>query len=575
MEEFASEFFAEEDRKKNFEDEKIFDTPKNCEDAIHGRRVPPHITKRNLQLCVIRGIRHHFEFAQYIRGILPEITPELEKNFPEVPLQLTRALNARDIMSGVIPTLTSPEDTPYCIWHPDVPSEETLRALVQKYPGLLYHAARACAVGGYFDLYKELDPLPEVHVAEEAGYAAAEMGQNKTGSQEIYQYILSQPIKYAIMNDYKRTVGIDGRRIAPLNGDTAVYSSLQAGWAYHKEIWNGEYYNFNITEDYCIDDHDHKGPQKTPDDYFPLLYSPLPADLPLINKDKLFYVAAYNGDIDRYVRLKSPHTIPGEQALIDHGIYHSVLFAKWWSSQLPEHPTDPAAIWLRRSINARRIMSNDITWITADTPDELLPDCIWYPSFAKSLIYRKLAHIQPKLYKRCLRACIAAGYDRDWDNLLLSPPEGVPEFESRDQPNNPEELRSWRISRIVSQPIWQEAFSSRNKKFLEDICAAVPGISDHPPMLQHHYEPQPWQDVSSLRLPGHCDFFIHDPVHPSSGYGPYNGSDPEIGNIDLLVFTRDILGMDTWEEELRKRKEDGKFYGPYEFFDIVQDIKSS
>lgn len=183
----------------------------DCEDAIHGRRLPATFGHQVHRLCIIRGIRYHYGFAQELRGLTPEFT---------------RALNARDIMSGIIPTISKPDEMPYCIWHPDVPSEDALRCLVRRYPDMLYHAARVCAVAGYIDLYKELDLLPEVHVAEEAGYASFQ--KNSKGSREIYQNILSQPVKFSIMNDYKRIVDIAGRRIAPLNGDTAVRSSLDA-----------------------------------------------------------------------------------------------------------------------------------------------------------------------------------------------------------------------------------------------------------------------------------------------------------------------------------------------------------
>lgn len=176
---------------------------------------------------------------------------------------------------------------------------------------MLYHAARVCAIAGYIDLYEELDPLPEVHVAEEAGYASMQKSSN--GSQQIYHYILSQPVNFEIMNDYTRTVNIAGCRVASLNGDTAAYSSLSARSKYYgpREVksdsrsWDRFYtdpYYFNITGDWGIYDHDCKGP-KAPEDYLPLVYSPLPADFPLINKDKLIHVAAYNGDIDRYARL--------------------------------------------------------------------------------------------------------------------------------------------------------------------------------------------------------------------------------------------------------------------------------
>ncbi len=126
----------------------------DCQAAIQGSRIPKTFEEEVHRLCTIRGIRHHYGFAQELRG---------------VSFDFTRALNARDIMSGIIPTMLTPEEVPYCFWYPDIPTEETLRALVQTYPDMVYQVARACAVGGYFNLYKELDVLPEVHIAEEAG----------------------------------------------------------------------------------------------------------------------------------------------------------------------------------------------------------------------------------------------------------------------------------------------------------------------------------------------------------------------------------------------------------------------
>jgi hypothetical protein len=84
---------------------------------------------------------------------------------------LARAWNARRIMSNDLPAvedMSDPDHVPYCIWHPDVASESTYRILVQRFPQMRYEVARACAVAGYLGLYRKLDVLPEVHVAEEA-----------------------------------------------------------------------------------------------------------------------------------------------------------------------------------------------------------------------------------------------------------------------------------------------------------------------------------------------------------------------------------------------------------------------
>lgn len=134
-------------------------------------------------------------------------------------------------MSGIIPTISQPEETPYCIWYPEVLEEDTLRALAQRYPDKLYEAARACAVAGYIDLYKELDPLLEVHVAEETGYTSMQKSSNS--SEQIYHHLLSQPVKFEIMNNYTRTVNIARRQVASLTGDTVAYSSLTARSKYY------------------------------------------------------------------------------------------------------------------------------------------------------------------------------------------------------------------------------------------------------------------------------------------------------------------------------------------------------
>ncbi|KAJ5803621.1 uncharacterized protein N7503_006071 [Penicillium pulvis] len=124
------------------------------------------------RFAVIRGIRHHDDFAHLLRGVVPEFT---------------RALNARAIMSGVIPDMNDSPEIPYCIWYPEPPSQETLRNLVKRYPDMIYHAARSCAVAGYSDLYSQLQVLPEIHVAAEARDAS--LARKNRGSEAIYQQI--------------------------------------------------------------------------------------------------------------------------------------------------------------------------------------------------------------------------------------------------------------------------------------------------------------------------------------------------------------------------------------------------
>lgn len=57
---------------------------------------------------------------------------------------------------------------------------------------------------------------------------------------------------------------------------------------------------FNIAENCCIDDYDLERPDDSA--VVPLLYSPLPADLPSVHKDLLILAAAFPGSMDRYAR---------------------------------------------------------------------------------------------------------------------------------------------------------------------------------------------------------------------------------------------------------------------------------
>ncbi|KAJ6073192.1 hypothetical protein N7467_011277 [Penicillium canescens] len=515
----------------------------DCKDAIHGSRIPKTMGEQVHRLCTIRGIRHHYGFAQELRGVTPEFT---------------RALNARDIMSGIIPTISQPEETPYCIWYPEVPKEDTLRALVQRYPDMLYHAARACAVAGYFDLYQELDPLPEVHVAEEAGYASMQKSSN--GSQQIYEHILSQPVKFEIMNDYTRTVNIAGRRVASLNGDTAAYSSLTARSKYYgprefkidAKPWHRfctDPYYFNITEDWGIDDYDCEAPN-APEDYLPLVFSPLPADLPFINKDKLIHVAAYNGDIDRYARLRRPQMLKHEWAMVIHGIYHNAIFAKWWTTQIAEQPEDRREIKIRCAINARRIMSDDLSWLTADTPGKLLPDLIWYPAVAHCVTYEKLAHMRPAMFETCLRACIVANDPWTWDDLLRAAPDIFKFTRDSSEPENP---KLWWLSKHARYGLWGEAAASSNKIFQKDILAAVPDAAQK--FKTPHTNSDWWGDyyvARDLYFPNRSRLVrLYDPVQPgSTTEGPYDGMGCGIGDVDLALFLGGAISRETWKKEM-------------------------
>lgn len=173
-----------------------------CRAAIRGERVPYELGLPVTRLCFIRGLRYCDGFGEELRGMHPTFT---------------RALNARSIMSNRIPDIKNNDEIPYCIWYPQTASEATYRELAHRYPHMSYHVGRACAVAGYTELYKELDILPDVHIAEEA---------RECGNMAIFDYIMSQPMRYDVMNDSTLTIATEPKSSAHLNGDMAICSSL-------------------------------------------------------------------------------------------------------------------------------------------------------------------------------------------------------------------------------------------------------------------------------------------------------------------------------------------------------------
>jgi hypothetical protein len=157
------------------------------------------------------------------------------------------ARNARLIMSNEVPNMPIDDVKPYCIWYPDVASEDTYRKLARQYPDMVYSIGRACAVAGYDKLYYELDILPDVSIAEEARDNAS-----KPGSKALFDHIMSQPVCYAVLNDYNRTANIESPRSpAFMNGDTAVRSLLEVrvGLDKLKEWTDHKGHYFDIVED--------------------------------------------------------------------------------------------------------------------------------------------------------------------------------------------------------------------------------------------------------------------------------------------------------------------------------------
>ncbi|KAL4864228.1 hypothetical protein BDV12DRAFT_176499 [Aspergillus spectabilis] len=384
---------------------RFYAKPEENEAAIRGETVPENLGNPTTRLCLVRGIRYNDGFA-----------PELA-NVPELP-EITRAINARAIMSNRVPEMHIPEEFPYCFWHPDIPTQTTLRHLLDQYPDnllLRYQVGRACAVGGYTSLYQELELLPEVAIAEEAR-------DNKTSGHGIYELIMQAPIRYSYMDDYNLCLRDRPIADACLNGDTCVRSVLSkkqplcARLEYH-ELFQPP---FDITEDKCVD---LKGmvPSERPVDPIAvsLLHNPLPTDLPTVDKDILILMAAWSGNIERYARLRRPTTMGhGERHCVIRGIHHYPFFAKWMSTQLRGEVLD---IHIRWAINARSVMNNDLSWLTDRTPEDDMPHLIWYPQKASAVTYEELVRRQPSMKSRVALACIHANYQDLFDKLNVTP----------------------------------------------------------------------------------------------------------------------------------------------------------
>lgn len=395
----------------------------DCTAALRAERIPLALGLEVTQACVVRGIRYNYGFAQELQGTLP---------------LFTRALNARAIMSNIIPEINSEEEYPYCIWHPDIATEATYQQLISKYPGMRYQVGRACAVAGYVNLYFSLNLLPDVSIAEEA--LASQFNPN---SKLIFDDIISRPLKYAVMNDYTRLLNlVNPPPGAQLNDDTAVRSVLdekhvfegQDGYATVRErdykpfLQRRPYFNiaedFGVTDDGIVQENpleDQKVAKMALDMRTRLLYSPLPIDLPNINKDLLILRAAYSGNIERYVRLRRPQMIDGELSCILRGIYHDTMFAKWWLSQSKSQDKSELRLgssddgYIRRAINARCIMNNDLSRIRDDTPDFDLPYLIYYPNLALKETYQELLVRKPQMREQIARAYMIMDEQDLWD----------------------------------------------------------------------------------------------------------------------------------------------------------------
>ena len=154
----------------------------------------------------------------------------------------------------------------------------------------------------------------------------------------------------------------------------------------------------------------------------PYLYQPLPDELPPnVNPELLLLHAAHTGNIDRYVRLRDSlqRRSFDEMACVTRGIYHNTMFAKWWSLQPDIHERHNTSV--RRAINARYIMNNEISRITDETPEHDLPYLIWYPDWPCEETLIELVQRKPSMMQQIARTCIVANYGDAWNKINPTP----------------------------------------------------------------------------------------------------------------------------------------------------------
>ncbi|KAJ5256984.1 hypothetical protein N7478_013088 [Penicillium angulare] len=244
------------------------------------------------------------------------------------------------------------------------------------------------------------------------------------------------------MNDFTRSVDMDTPGTpAFLNGDMKPRWALSQRLPPPKDIPNTTADDIDIEEDGFIGieeiEVDEARQQLGPEEA-KLLWMPLPLDLPIFEKDIITQMAAYEGNVDRYVRLMHPRRLRTDYEFysILRGIYHNTMFARWWADQLETHPervirpgSTPAddnkrdCDLIRTAINARRIMTNDISGLTDD------PNCrpwlIWWPLLPHHNTLSALAEKCPSMRPQIAIACILSNDQVLYERLNLRPRESL------------------------------------------------------------------------------------------------------------------------------------------------------
>jgi hypothetical protein len=175
-----------------------------------------------------------------------------------------------------------------------------------------------------------------------------------------------------------------------------------------------------------------------------MMYMPSLSHLPALTKDPLILMAAYEGNLDRYIRLRRPVLLRQEENAIIRGIYHNTTFAKYFSLQ-------DLSRYQRGGEMKRATIARICTHITPTTPAvREMPGMIWWPLLPDQVTLRELARRRPDMKLQVAMACIAANYERLWQELK---PELTPELWklARDQFMSAHPVRSYFTDDIESR----------------------------------------------------------------------------------------------------------------------------
>ncbi|KAK4244023.1 hypothetical protein C7999DRAFT_17686 [Corynascus novoguineensis] len=506
-----------------------------CRAALRGEQMPSNLGNEVARLCLVRGIRHHAAFAR---------SPDVA-GLAAIPGQglFARARNARLIMSDEIPPKEAmqPETYPYCIWHPAIAKEDTYRELAQRYPAMRYQVGRACAVAGYSQLYRELDLLPDVSIAEEA-----RENRGSPGARDIFEAIMAAIVRYRVMDDATRTVKLD-KPEAPafLNADTVVLPTLAVRRKYGKQFEPDNCY-LNITED-CGIDEETVEPEPAALSYedAALLAGPLPLDLPSMNKKLLILCAAVNGNVDRYARLRRRDFFSWERSrawvCLAHGCYQHSAMAAWLASSpgfiASLGLSDREHLMLRRAMHARRVMDGvaDHLLDPSTVPDAELPYWIWHPIHAPAHILERLAAARPAMRPQCVRACIAADYRGVYGRIMDTEPPTPPDRLMMDD------------ARAAGKTYYCEDLKRRQERLglaRPDVCTGYQNWMDALGASQNS-EPLLTSETDRLR-DTHWELYNH--YGNEYDYGFYDGFDVSLEGINFFLsspeeYKRSKLGL--------------------------------